>query len=193
MAEIRSSPIHGQGLFAKQKYKAGDVIVDSLYRSQYEHCINASEVLDDIPSDASYQQFLNVITSYNVSSVQSANVTRHERYDDRFQILHSYLVALRDIRKDEELLDTYPALVWLNQRGQTGNADRYIYEVYKEGHPNLHPNASMQRQVSANYAARTFANIIYLGSLRENNPLLQQLIMPFVVHYLKRQLSSGTS
>ncbi len=187
MVEIRPSPIHGNGLFATRDYSAGDIIVSRLHITHLQDCINASATLDNISGNASYAEFFRTITTYNVKAMKQANVTRLERYDHEFQILCGDLVAIVDIKNDEELLDTYPALVWLKKQGQSANADQYIYDLFKKGHPLLAPNAGVSQQVAANYAARSFSNIIYLGAIKENNLLCQNLIRPFVEQYLRRQ------
>lgn len=186
MTEIRPSSIHGSGVFATRDYLAGSVVVSNLYISNIQHSINASAVLDEIPDNASYADFFWAITAYNIGALTKANVTRVERYDHEFQVQSSELIALVDIKKDEELLDMYPALVWLKKQGQSVNADRYIYHLFRKGHPFLAPSAGVQQQVAANYAARAFSNVIYLHATKENNVLCAQLVKPFLSQYLRR-------
>lgn len=189
MTAIRPSNIHGTGLFATRTYVAGDIIISNLQVTDEQHLINAIAVLQQIPKNISFQSFLRTITEYEAMSMNQANVTRHERYDEQFQIVQGDLVALRDIKANEELFDTYPALVWLNQQGQSINADQYITHVFRIGHPYLNPNATMSERVTANYAARTFPNIIYLDAMRSKNMTAYQVIAPFVRQYIARQLS----
>ncbi len=186
---VRPSTLHGRGLFAMRDYTTGQSIVQDLHTTSLQMFINAGTVLKmdrDTMASASYDECRASIANYDTRCILEANVTREEYYDENFRIQSSSLVALRDIKKDDELLDTYPALVWLKKLGQSANTDRYIYEVFQRGHPKLNPNATIMEKVAANFAVRTFANVIMLKAVLLKDHAACAAVEPYAREYLAK-------
>ena len=94
---IKTSKIHGDGLFAGKNYKKGDVIFENIFPYK-----DKNEILfNPITSEKFNRYILNELKYLNHCSVnRNVKVT-----SDDYKRL--YLVAIKDIKKHEELYDDY--------------------------------------------------------------------------------------
>lgn len=109
--EIKTSPIHGAGMFTKQAIKKGELIAKAspdldvdILSSVFEHLKDREkqELLYwgfyDEPRGLYHCDFDN--TKF-INHSKDANITQDENY------LDMYLIAARDIEKGEELTQNY--------------------------------------------------------------------------------------